>query len=79
MKSCRCRAGCILMRLAELEGSQADLLVACVRGSPPPAPTERGLVAAALPRPRGRGAREREERKGQSQSRPSPVEIECAK
>ena len=34
MKSCRCRAGCILMRLAELEGSQADLLVACVRGSP---------------------------------------------
>ena len=31
MPSC---AGCVLMRLAELEGSQVDLLVACVRGSP---------------------------------------------
>ena len=34
MKSCRCRAGCILMRLVDREGSQADLLVACVHGSP---------------------------------------------
>ena len=34
MKYCRCRAGCILMRLVELEEIQAGLLVAGVRGSP---------------------------------------------
>ena len=34
MKSCRCRAGGLLAHLAELEGILADLLVACVRGSP---------------------------------------------
>ena len=34
MRSCRCRAGSLLAHLAELEGILADLLVACVRGSP---------------------------------------------